>query len=172
MPDAACVSRSTNSSYVFFWTKIREPAQHTCPWFLKITVAELLTANSMLASSKIMFGDLPPSSKETRFKLLAAACKISLPTEVEPVKAMSRCRAMAAPAVGPKPVMMLTTPAGSPASRVSLPKASAGKGVCSAGLRTTVLPHARAGATFHATIESGPFHGIIWPQTPSGSRRV
>jgi hypothetical protein len=33
-------------------------------------------------------------------------------------------------------------------------------------LITTVLPAASAGATFHANISSGKFHGMIWPTTP------
>ena len=41
-------------------------------------------------------------------------------------------------------------------------------GVVSAGLSTTVLPHASAGAIFHASISSGKFQGMIWPATPSG----
>ncbi len=42
-------------------------------------------------------------------------------------------------------------------------------GVCSAGLMTTQLPAARAGASFHAAMSSGKFHGMICPTTPSGS---
>ena len=34
-------------------------------------------------------------------------------------------------------------------------------GVCSAGLRTTQFPAAKAGASFHVAIRSGKFHGII-----------
>ena len=45
-------------------------------------------------------------------------------------------------------------------------------GVCSAGLSTQVLPHASAGASFHAAINSGKFHGMICPHTPTGSRSV
>ena len=41
-------------------------------------------------------------------------------------------------------------------------------GVVSAGFRTTVLPHASAGASFHAAMSSGKFHGMIWPHTPIG----
>ncbi len=41
--------------------------------------------------------------------------------------------------------------------------------VNSAGLSTTVLPIARAGAIFHASISSGKFQGMIWPTTPTGS---
>jgi hypothetical protein len=41
-------------------------------------------AFSTSASSNTIVGDLPPSSSDTRFKLPAAACTISLPTSVEP----------------------------------------------------------------------------------------
>jgi hypothetical protein len=56
---------------------------------------------------------------------------------------------------------MLTTPSGNPASRISSPRSSAESGVCSAGFNTTVHPEASAGASFHAAISSGKFHGII-----------
>ena len=76
-------------------------------------------ARSMSASGKTIAGDLPPSSSDTRLRLPAAALTMSLPTSVEPVKATlstSGWSASAAPAVSPKPVMMLTTPSGNPAS--------------------------------------------------------
>ena len=37
-------------------------------------------------------------------------------------------------------------------------------------MSTTVLPHARAGAIFHASISRGKFHGITWPMTPNYHR--
>ena len=43
-------------------------------------------------------------------------------------------------------------------------------GVSEAGFMTTVLPKASAGALFHAGIAIGKFHGVISPNTPSGSR--
>ena len=64
---------------------------------------------------------------------------------------------------------MLTTPGGSSAWRQMSAKISAVSGVVSAGLSTTVLPQASAGAIFHASISSGKFHGMIWPATPSGA---
>ena len=67
---------------------------------------------------------------------------------------------------------MFTTPSGSPASSSSSPRRSAVRGVCSAGFNTDVLPHASAGPSFHAAISSGKFHGMICPQTPTGSRSV
>ena len=39
-------------------------------------------------------------------------------------------------------------------------------GVCIAGLMTTVLPAARAGATFQANISSGKFQGMTCATTP------
>ena len=90
-----------------------------------------------------MLGLLPPSSSDTFFRLPAAAFTMSLPTSVEPVKAIlstSGWAASAAPAVSPKPVTTLTTPVGKPASAISSPSRSAVSGVCSAGLSTTVQP--------------------------------
>ena len=144
------------------------------PWLKKIPFAAPGIAASRSASANTTFGDLPPSSSETFLRLPAAALTISLPTSVEPVNATlstSSCAASAAPA-SPKPVTMLTTPSGSPASCSSSPRRSADSGVCSAGLSTTVQPQASAGPSFHAAISSGKFHGMIWPTTPTGSRSV
>ena len=63
---------------------------------------------------------------------------------------------------------MLTTPGGRSAWRQTSAKSSADSGVVDAGLRTTVLPAASAGAIFQASISSGKFHGMIWAATPSG----
>ena len=45
-------------------------------------------------------------------------------------------------------------------------------GDCSAGLSTTVLPKARAGATFQLACMSGKFQGEMAAATPTGSWRV
>ena len=42
-------------------------------------------------------------------------------------------------------------------------------GVVSAGFSTTVLPVASAGASFHAAISIGKFHGMTCPATPMGA---
>ena len=44
-------------------------------------------------------------------------------------------------------------------------------GVGDAGFMTEQLPAASAGASFHAAISSGKLNGMIWPTTPSGSRK-
>ena len=68
----------------------------------------------------------------------------------------------------PGPGTMLTTPGGRSAWRQTSANSSAVSGVVDAGLRTTVLPAARAGAIFQASMSSGKFHGMIWAATPSG----
>ena len=121
-----------------------------------------------------MFALLPPSSSVTRLSIRPALAPISRPTAVDPVNAIfctPGWSTIAAP-VSPSPVITLTTPSGKPASRISWPSRMALSGVCSAGLRTTVQPAASAGAIFHAAIRSGKFHGMICPQTPTGSFRV
>ncbi len=43
-------------------------------------------------------------------------------------------------------------------------------GVFDAGLSTTLLPIASAGASFQTAITSGKFHGTMPAHTPTGSR--
>ncbi|SST08940.1 Uncharacterised protein [Acinetobacter baumannii] len=147
----------------------------TCPWLKKIAPAEPAAAMSRLVSSRMITGDLPPSSREKRVMFSTAACPISLPTGVEPVNAslsMPGCAASAAPASAPVPVTMFTTPGGIPASRHNWPRRRAVSGVSSAGLRTTVQPQARAGTIFQIAISRGKFHGTMAPTTPTGSGTV
>ena len=90
---------------------------------------------------------------------------------VSPVKAILRMRlleASGAPASVPKPLTTLRTPGGS-RSATSSTSSMIEAGVCSAGLSTTALPAASAGASFHTAMRIGKFHGMIWPTTPSGS---
>ena len=129
----------------------------------------------MSTSAKMMFGDLPPSSRPTRLIVAAAARMISRPVAVSPVKlilATSGCAASAAPIEAPGPGTTLSTPGGRPASSPSSPRRSAVSGVRLAGLSTTVLPQASAGASFHVAMTIGKFHGTIRPTTPSGSCSV
>ena len=80
------------------------------------------------------------------------------PTSVEPVNDTmftSVEATRAAGASGPEPVTMLTTPSPSPASATASPSSSTPSGSWGAGLITTVLPAASAGATLPATFTSG-----------------
>ena len=58
------------------------------PVAAKIPDTAPLTASSMFASAKTIFGDLPPSSRLTRLKLFAASSLIARPVASEPVKAI------------------------------------------------------------------------------------
>ena len=151
------------------WTSSREPAQHTWPWLNQIASTRPSTAPSRSASSKTMNGDFPPSSRDRRLPEPAVACRIKRPTSVEPVNAILSTEAStSAEPVEPSPVTTLKTPGGRPMVWATSAKSSAVNGVNSAGFNTTVLPIASAGATFHASISSGKFHGMIWPTTPTG----
>ncbi|MNY46909.1 hypothetical protein D3C86_1821340 [compost metagenome] len=88
---------------------------------------------------------------------MAAAVSTFLPVAMSPVIETIEIFGWlisALPTVSPRPVTTLTTPSGrmSASRRASF---SAVKGVCSDGLKTTVLPPAIAGASFHAIIISG-----------------
>ena len=132
-------------------------------------------AASRSASANTMFGDLPPSSSDTFFSVFAARAISCLPTSVEPVKAMASMpgwSTMALPTTLPRPGTTFSTPAGRPHSFAYSANFNRESEVFDAGLTTTVLPHASAGAIFHTASMSGKFHGVIAPTTPSGSRRV
>ena len=82
---------------------------------------------------------------------------------VSPVKAILAIRGLDAsglPASSPKPLTMLRTPGGR-RSPTSSAQTRMEAGVCSAGLMTTQLPAASAGASFHTAIRSGKFQGMI-----------
>lgn len=51
-------------------------------------------------------------------------------------------------------------------------KYSTGREVVFDGFRTVQQPLASTGASFHAAMRNGKFHGTIWPTTPIGSRRM
>ncbi|MNF03305.1 hypothetical protein D3C80_2025940 [compost metagenome] len=92
-----------------------------------------------------------------RFTLSAVPAMIRLPVATEPVRETMRTFGWVtrgSPTLGPRPNTRLTTPAGN-SSLMNSASFSAVSGVCSEGLSTTVLPAARAGAIFQATIISG-----------------
>ena len=119
-----------------------------------------------------MVADLPPSSSETGIILSAAMRAMCLPVEVPPVndtRLTSGCLVMASPITEPRPGNTLTMPFGTPASSQIFASSSASSGVASAGLTTTALPAASAGASFCASLAMGEFHGVMAATTPMGS---
>src|SRR6201998_105965 len=99
---AFAATPSTTLSYTGRSTYRRDPAQQHWPWLKKMALAEPAMAVSRSESLNTTFGDLPPSSSDTFFRLPAAAWTMSLPTSVDPVKAIlstGSWAASAAPAV-------------------------------------------------------------------------
>ena len=131
------------------------------------------TAASRSASSNTMNGALPPSSMVSLFTVPAHCAMSFLPTAVEPVKVTLRTRGLevsSPPIAAASPVMMLSTPGGTPARSASTAAASAEKGVWPAGLHTSVQPAASAGPALRVIMASGKFHGVIAATTPTGWR--
>src|SRR5256886_2208878 len=134
-------------------TRLR--AQQSWPALEKTALTALGMARARSASAKMTFGDFPPSSREMRVIVSAAAFMISMPVLVSPVNAIFptpgwRTRAM--PAVAPGPVTTFRAPAGTPASNAIMPSASAVSAVALAGLSPAVLPTANAGAPFQEPV--------------------
>ncbi len=122
-----------------------------------------------------MFALLPPSSRVTRLTCAAHPAMTAVPTSVEPVKTTLRTVGLSTnrwPTTEPLPGSTWNTSGGMPASSASSPMRIAVSGVSSAGLRTTVLPAASAGAKPQPAIGIGKFQGTITPTTPSGSLKV
>lgn len=117
----------------------------------------------------------PPSSILTFFIVVAANLESILPTPVEPVKLSFFTLGFVANSLEASRFLVGTTciiEGGIPASRASLAKASTVNGVSLGGLMTTEHPAANAGATFLVIRAAGKFHGVIIPQTPTGSLNV
>ncbi len=139
-------------------TSILVRALHVCPEFRKHFATPSLIACWRSASSRMMFGDLPPSSSATRLIVPAAASLTRRPAAVDPVKEIastSGCSASASPMTEPRPVTRLKTPAGRPTSSITSASSIAFRGATWEGFRTTVQPAASAGATFAAIWCSG-----------------
>ena len=103
----------------------------------------------------------------------AAAAATFRPVSVEPMKptpCVPGLRAISSPTREPGPVTRLKTPGGRSASTTHSASAIAAIAVVDAGVQTTVLPEASAGAISSAGIVYGQFHGVITPITPRGRR--
>src|SRR5205823_8280395 len=127
------------------------------------------TARPMSASANTTWGPLPPSSSITC--LPAARLATDAPVSVEPTKptpSTSGWPATSSPTSAPGPVTRLTAPAGRSASTMHSISATEITLVEEAGVQTTVLPAARAGAISSAAIVSGQFQGVMMPYTPRG----
>src|SRR5207237_889331 len=92
------------TSFIFdSGTIIRDGALHDWPELLNMCITPPVTALARSAPSRMMFGDLPPSSWLTRLTVGAARLATSMPARVEPVNeimSMLGCSLMAEPGAG------------------------------------------------------------------------
>ncbi len=143
---------------VHFWPAYPAMANANCP-----TVVAMSASGSTNAALR------PPSSAWTGTPRAVAAPTTARPTAVEPVKdSTSAAPTRASPSSAP-PGSTVSTSAGRSSSSASRSAQAVASG---AGLSTTVLPTASAGAAFQLGIASGKFHGVTSPATPYGRRLV
>src|SRR5260370_14537978 len=127
------------------------------------------TALARSASANTTIGPLPPSSSITC--LPAARRATEAPVSVEPTNPTpyrSGGPAPSSPTSAPGHVTRLTAPAGQSASARHSISATEMTLVEVAGVQTTVLPAASAGAISSAAIVRGQFQGVMTPYTPRG----
>ena len=142
------------------------PESSYCP-------AAFVAAASRSASANTISGPLPPSSAVNGTMFSAAARPMCRAVSGDPVKLIRFTRwspTSGGPTSSPIPCTRLNTPGGSPASTVRSASSEHDRGDHSAGLRITVLPAARAGASFHVESMNGAFHGVITTAGPAGIR--
>jgi len=109
-----------------------------------------------LASAKTIIGSLPPNSRTTGVRFLAAAAAIFLPVATEPVNIiLSGAASTRAAPVLPSPVTTCTTSSGKPAFAKISPIFNPTSGVNSDGFITTVFPAINAITVSPRGIENG-----------------
>ncbi|MNI74512.1 hypothetical protein D3C73_1306000 [compost metagenome] len=114
-----------------------------------------------------------PISSWQRTRLPAVATATRRPVCSEPVNVSASISAdwiRLSPTTLPLPITRLKVPGGRGWRLMISVSAQALAGTRLAGLNTTALPKARAGAIFHAAVAMGKFHGVMMPTTPTGSR--
>ena len=127
------------------------------PWNWPYTMPAEIVAPALAAGNAVVWVPAPTTSV-CAVKLAECMVEADLPAGLFNL------------VTGPGPVIMLKTPAGSPASTMHSASATAHIDVDGAGTQTTALPDASAGASSSAGIVYGQFHGVIRPTTPRGTR--
>ena len=155
---ANAVSPSTTWSKTLRWTTARVGAVQIWPeWNAQVEPMAVMAAFRS-ASSKTTAAPLPPSSISSRFMVGAPAAAMRWPTAVDPVNdTMSTSGDVVRTEAGSGPCALtrLMTPGGNPTSSSTRASSTTASGSWGAGLMTTVLPMARAGATLPAMLVSG-----------------
>ena len=152
-----------------------EPARHTCPALREDRLDRPVdTALSRSASANTRLAPLPPSSRLTGVRLARGRAgrspgrcsdsPVNVIRSTPAVLGQRRARRV-------RPVAVDDVEHAGRQARLDREPGQHRRrgGVSSAGLSTTVLPQASAGATFQVSSISGKFHGAIAATTPAGS---
>ena len=148
-----CTIKSIIFFDIFLSTITLLPATQDCPEAPKFPAIIPFAALSRSASSKIIMGDFPPSSRLVAAKLFEEFCIIFLAVSVPPVKAIlsiSGCEVKGAEQFSASPVTIETTPFGKPASWINFDNSNIAHGAISDAFIITLHPAASAGANFVA----------------------
>src|SRR5579871_1137702 len=127
---------------------------------------------SMSASGSTIMWFLAPPSAWQRFPAAVADSYTYFAIGVEPTNEIAETSgwAISESTATLSPLTTLKTPSGTPASARSSAVSIEAEGSFSDGLRTKVLPQARAGAHIHIGTIAGKLNGVIPATTPSGWR--
>jgi hypothetical protein len=146
-------------------------AVHFWPAYPIAAPATVAAVDSRSASARTSEAFSPPISAWQGMPRATEAAATERPAATEPVKETTSASSTTARPAPVPPVTTWTSPAGrawpsSSARRTAQALASG------AGLSSTALPKASAGASFHSGIASGKFHGVTSPASPCGRRRA
>ena len=152
-------------------TMTRLVAVHFCPANPATAPAIWAAARAGSASGSTMAGFWPPISACTATPRPAAAPTTDRPAATEPVNDTRSTLSTTAFPVAASPGRTANRASGSTGSSSSANR-RAHAVASGAGLSTTALPKAKAGAAFQIGMASGKFHGVTSPATPRGRRVV
>ena len=147
----------TSSAFVSGTSSRLVIAQPWPAWEQMVKLATI-AARPRSASSRTMYADLPPSSRNTFFTVSLAAAMMRRPTAVEPVKLTMSTRGSVvstSPTSTALDEITLRTPGGRSVSAAMRANDWVTHGVSGGPFTTTVQPAASAGATFARVIWSG-----------------
>ena len=132
----------------------------------------LAATAAMSASSSTTAADFPPSSSVQRAMRSPQSAAILRPAAVEPVNVILSTRGSATSScdTSRSAVTTLSTPGGRPIAAAASATSRPSPGASGDDFSTTVHPARSAGPILWPMRPSGPFHGMIAPTTPTGSR--
>ena len=141
-----------------------------CPALIKRLVTQSRAAPAISASSQIIYGSLPPSSRTDFFSAEPAIAATDFPAGMLPVNVTAFTFGFSMTVFTSLPLIsnVRNTFSGKPASVTSFSIASAQPATLLACFSKPVFPAISAGARNRKTCQNGKFQGITASTVPSG----